>query len=301
MMTLYRARNLPLHRLCNMAFRLPSQDSIFLPTSTILCSKGANFSSIFTPFSSISQTLVNSKRFYGVHPSPPPSTPTHDDDDDEDSSIKGALEWYFAKSFQTVPYTNRTRRVLYSYSIDTEIQADEFISNRLKQRLMENEDMLLSPTHPDFVRVKMVFNKIIDGLQKDLKKMGNATSSYNSIAERILMTLSRKTPPASTSHLDGLDWEVLVVNYDPDAPNPNTWTRFRYSVCDGKTQYIVVAHGLVNLFVGKDIELAVILSQVVCITLFVLTFFLRGADYQFMFVFLLIRLHVMWPDTKAKG
>lgn len=90
------------------------------------------------------------RRFYGVHPPPPPPPPT------EDGPLY-ILQWYFRKSFQTVPYTNRTRRVLYSREAETELCKIHF--QRLQEKLAKIEEMLLSPTD-----LKKVLNNIINGL-----------------------------------------------------------------------------------------------------------------------------------------
>jgi NADH:ubiquinone oxidoreductase subunit len=145
------------------------------------------------------------------------------------------FKWRFIKNNQTVPYTNRTR------FIQTPISLERKIGEALFQNHNQNSDIIPS-THPDTVRVTNIFNRIIHALYTEKNKMCSASSQYT-----VWLHLTRRLSP-SMSHLDGLNWEVLVVN------KPNIIT---HSYPNGK---IVTTTASVNYY-PSDAHLATILAH----------------------------------------
>ncbi|XP_004506299.1 mitochondrial metalloendopeptidase OMA1-like [Cicer arietinum] len=138
--------------------------------------------------------ISESTRFYSVEPEEIPS------------GFIAGLKWKFEKH-ETVPFTNRTRFILPTISFERNRGQEEF--EEIKKGF---EGRTLDSTHPDCVRVSTIVDKIIDALNKEVKKMRPAEEI--TFLRRIWLRLIRRSPP-STAHLDGLNWEVLVVRY-PD-------------------------------------------------------------------------------------
>ncbi|KAK7314921.1 hypothetical protein VNO77_33451 [Canavalia gladiata] len=154
---------------------------------------------------------------------------------------------YFGNS-ETVPYTKRTHFILLSKAMERRLGESQF-----EQMKAAFKGKILPPIHPESVRVRMIAKDIIDALQRGLKKEqvwsdlgyasehamlveGDGKEMLNALAgsgekveerwhkeDEILddkwVQQSRKKgqergSQADTSHLDGLNWEVLVVN-DP--------------------------------------------------------------------------------------
>ncbi|WCJ20626.1 Peptidase family M48 family protein [Euphorbia peplus] len=104
-----------------------------------------------------------------------------------------------------------------------------------------NEGNILPEIHPESVKVRLIANQIIEALERGLKQenvspdrmsysgFGNADDDTLEMQIKFLMIskfcvqlTTRKTRKkgsiAETSHLDGLNWEVIVVN-DPKIKN----------------------------------------------------------------------------------
>ncbi|XP_058776516.1 mitochondrial metalloendopeptidase OMA1-like [Vicia villosa] len=114
------------------------------------------------------------------------------------------LKWKF-RTYETVPYTKRSRYLYLSMALERkggEKQFEEF-----KQSFLG--EALLPPLHPHTVRATKILNNIFDALQTERNKMRSA-SDY-SFLQLVWLRLIRRPPP-SMSHLDGLNWEILVVN-----------------------------------------------------------------------------------------
>jgi hypothetical protein len=90
--------------------------------------------------------------------------------------------------YHTVPYTNRTRYISQPIPVERKIGEEEF------EKSKNNYNIILH-THPCAVRVTNILNKIIHALYIEKDKMNSASSKYT-----------------RWSHLDGLNWEVLVVD-----------------------------------------------------------------------------------------
>jgi hypothetical protein len=71
---------------------------------------------------------------------------------------------------------------------------------------IDNFGEILPSTHPYSIRVTNILNQIIHALHTERNKMSSASSEYT-----VWLHLTRSLPP-SMSHLDGLNWEVLVVD-----------------------------------------------------------------------------------------
>ncbi|CAJ2666799.1 unnamed protein product [Trifolium pratense] len=115
----------------------------------------------------------------------------------------GLLRWRFIRNYQTVPYTNRTR------FISIPISVERIAGERYFEEQKQSFDIMPS-THPVTVRVTDILNHIIHALHNEKNKMSSASSNYS-----VWLHLTRSLPP-SMSHLDGLNWEVLVVNEPED-------------------------------------------------------------------------------------
>jgi hypothetical protein len=190
---------------------------------------------------------------------------------------------YFG-NLETVPYTKRTHLILLSNDMEKKIGENEF-----KQIMAACKGKILPPLHPESVRVRMISKDIIDALQRGLSKEqvwsdleyasehamaveGDGKEAMNALAgenmegrwhkeDEILddkwvqksrkKGLDRGSKPA-TSHLEGLNWEVLVVN----EPVVNA-----FCLPGGK---IVVFTGLLENF-RTDAEIATVIGHEVCI------------------------------------
>ncbi|CAJ1952553.1 unnamed protein product [Sphenostylis stenocarpa] len=159
----------------------------------------------------------------------------------------GVLITVYFGNIETVPYTKRTHLVLLSKTMERKLGESEF--EKMKAGF---KGKILPPIHPDSLRVTMIAKDIIDALQRGLRKeqmwsdlgyasehatlgVGDGRDTLNALAaggdekiernwhkeDEILddkwVHQSRKKgqekgSEAATSHLDGLNWEILVVN-----------------------------------------------------------------------------------------
>lgn len=185
---------------------------------------------------------------------------------------------YFG-NLETVPYTKRTHFVLLSKSMERRLGETQF-----EQMKAGFKGKLLPAIHPDSVRVRLIAKDIIEALQRGLRSdqvwsdMSYASEESIGVEARgheTLMALkeseeakwfkddeilddswvqkSRKKGQergslSATSHLEGLNWEVLVVN----EPVVNA-----FCLPGGK---IVVFTGLLEQF-KADAEIATIIGH----------------------------------------
>uniref|UniRef100_A0A5B6Z9B3 Peptidase M48 domain-containing protein n=1 Tax=Davidia involucrata TaxID=16924 RepID=A0A5B6Z9B3_DAVIN len=185
---------------------------------------------------------------------------------------------YFG-NLETIPYTKRTHFVLLSKSLEKQIGEAQF-----EQMKASFKGKILPAIHPESVRVRLISKDIIEALQRGLKHeqvwsdLGYASESagtHDTGGHETLMTLtesaegkwqkedeilddtwvqqSRKKgkeqgSQSATGHLEGLNWEVLVVN----EPVVNA-----FCLPGGK---IVVFTGLLEHF-RSDSEIATIIGH----------------------------------------
>ncbi|KAL5717959.1 hypothetical protein ACHQM5_010907 [Ranunculus cassubicifolius] len=140
-----------------------------------------------------------------------------------------ASVYYF--NLQTVPYTKRTHFVLLSTKLERKLgdYAFKWEAKAKSWNILPKEDYRS-------VRVKLISGDIIDGLMRGVKE------------DRVLDKSQGRSVRATRKHLDGLNWEVFVV----DKPIVN-------AMCfpGGK---IVVYTGLLNKF-KTDAEIASIIGH----------------------------------------
>ena len=188
----------------------------------------------------------------------------------------------FFGNLETVPYTKRTHLILLSKAMERRLG-----ESQLEQMKADFKGRILPPIHPESVRVTMIANEIIDALLRGLRKeqvwndLGYASEHAMLVEEDGRETLSalvgseekvegswhkedkilddkcvqqrwkkgqERGSPTDTSHLVGLNWEILVVN----EPVLNA-----FCLPDGK---IVVFTGLFDHF-KRDAEIATIIGH----------------------------------------
>jgi hypothetical protein len=72
------------------------------------------------------------------------------------------------------------------------------------------EGKILPPTHSDSVRVTNILNNIVHALHREVEKMRSDSKEYTGL--RFLWLRMRRRLQPFLSHLDGLNWEVLVLS-----------------------------------------------------------------------------------------
>ncbi|XP_058760105.1 mitochondrial metalloendopeptidase OMA1-like isoform X1 [Vicia villosa] len=184
---------------------------------------------------------------------------------------------YFG-NMETVPYTKRTHLILMSRAMERKLGESEF-----EKMKVSFKGKLLPAIHPESVRVRMIANEIVDALKRGLSKenvwsdLGYASENATVSEENGRETLSaltdngekvegnwhredeilddnwvhksrKKGSQPDTGHLDGLNWEILVVN----EPVVNA-----FCLPGGK---IVVFTGLLEHF-RSDAEIATIIGH----------------------------------------
>ncbi|XP_059304903.1 mitochondrial metalloendopeptidase OMA1 [Lycium ferocissimum] len=193
----------------------------------------------------------------------------------------GLVITVYMGNLETIPYTKRTHFVLLSKDIEKRLGESQF-----QQMKGTFKGKILPAIHPESVRVRLIATDIIEALQRGLRKeqvwtdLHYATnemgSHESSSGHETLMALSDSYPEAkwnkedeilddswvqqsrkkgqekgkepSTSHIEGLKWEVLVVN----DPMVNA-----FCLPGGK---IVVFTGLLEHF-RTDAEIATIIGH----------------------------------------
>ncbi|KAK2421490.1 mitochondrial metalloendopeptidase OMA1 [Trifolium repens] len=108
--------------------------------------------------------------------------------------------------YETVPYTKRTRFILPTITMERNKGLKQF--EELKQVY---EGKILPPTHPDSVRVTNILNNIIHALHREVEKMRSHNSKEYTGLRFLWLRMRRRLPP-SLSHLDGLNWEALILS-----------------------------------------------------------------------------------------
>ncbi|TKY45068.1 Mitochondrial metalloendopeptidase OMA1 [Spatholobus suberectus] len=194
----------------------------------------------------------------------------------------GVLITLYFGNLETVPYTKRTHLILLSKAMERRLGESQF-----EQMKAAFKGKILPPIHPESVRVTMIAKDIIDALQRGLRKE-QVWSDLGYASEHVMLvegdgreTLSalagsgekvegnwhkedeilddkwvqqsrqkgqERGSQAATSHLDGLNWEILVVN----EPVVNA-----FCLPGGK---IVVFTGLFEHF-KSDAEIATIIGH----------------------------------------
>lgn len=194
----------------------------------------------------------------------------------------GVVVTIYFGNLETVPYTKRTHFVLLSKAVEKQIGEAQF-----EQMKKSFKGKILPAIHPESIRIRLISKDIIEALQRGLRHdqvwsdLGYASdgssgmNDNNGGAQEILMALSEKPEgswnredeilddswvkesrkkgeargaQAATQHLDGLNWEVLVV----DEPVVNA-----FCLPGGK---IVVFTGLLKHF-RSDAEIATIIGH----------------------------------------
>ncbi|KAB1222833.1 Mitochondrial metalloendopeptidase OMA1 [Morella rubra] len=192
----------------------------------------------------------------------------------------GVVITLYYGNLETVPYTNRKHFVLLSRIMERKLGEKQF-----EQIKAAFKGKILPAMHPESIRVRLIAKDIIDALERGLKKerawsdLGYASESvdreHEAKAHETLMALGEteegkwfkedeilddewiqqsrkkgkeKGSRSATSHLEGLNWEVLVVN----EPVVNA-----FCLPGGK---IVVFTGLLEHF-RTDAEIATILGH----------------------------------------
>ncbi|KAJ1395427.1 Peptidase M48 [Sesbania bispinosa] len=190
----------------------------------------------------------------------------------------GLLITVYFGNLETVPYTKRTHLILMSKAMERKLGETQF-----EQMKAGFKGKILPPIHPESVRVRMIAKDIVDALLRGLRKehvwsdLGYASEHTMLGEENGRETLSAMADDKvegswhredeilddkwvqqsrrkglerepDTSHLDGLNWEVLVVN----EPVVNA-----FCIPGGK---IVVFTGLLEHF-RSDAEIATIIGH----------------------------------------
>ncbi|KAK1377058.1 mitochondrial metalloendopeptidase OMA1 [Heracleum sosnowskyi] len=123
----------------------------------------------------------------------------------------GFVTIFLIGSWETIPYSKRKHFVIVPASRNKSL--GNFLFKMRKVRLV------LSRDHPDSVRVRSISNQLLQALQSDLKIKQMSGLEYSSkditsnVVEKKEVTVPwwRRTR-FSTGHLEGLNWEVVVVD-----------------------------------------------------------------------------------------
>lgn len=194
----------------------------------------------------------------------------------------GALVTLYLGNLETVPYTKRTHFILLSKPMEKLLGETQF--EKIKKTY---KGKILPAIHPESIRVRLIAKEVIDALQrglsnervwsdlgyastettlggsdKEVKETAMAMSGEDTMTDmkwskedQVLddkwIQQSRKKDSqahAATSHLEGINWEVLVVN----EPIVNA-----FCLPAGK---IVVFTGLLDQF-KSDAEVATVIGH----------------------------------------
>lgn len=181
------------------------------------------------------------RKFYCVKPEVKPK-----------GTFRGRLEF---ESYETVPYTKRTRFIAMSIDLERDIGLKAF--QEFKQ-IFSGRNNLDDPTHPHSVRVTKVFNNIINALHREMNKMRSA-SDYT-ILHRLWLRLIRRSPP-SLSHLDGLNWEVYIINH-PSKLYAESFSGGKFTISTGLIEHhacdaqlaMILAHEVAHIVARHGAE-----------------------------------------------
>ncbi|KAI3942329.1 hypothetical protein MKW92_041466 [Papaver armeniacum] len=154
---------------------------------------------------------------------------------------------------ERIPYSKRIHLIFLSKDFERTIGEHSF-NGVVKQY----EGRILPETHPESVRVKLVVKDIIEALQRGLRyePVERSDLAYNNevhdddkgVRKKCTKKGQAKGSKVATHHLEGLNWEILVVDY----PVVNA-----FCVPSGK---IVVLTGLLDRF-KSDAEVATIIAH----------------------------------------
>ncbi|XP_010442680.1 PREDICTED: mitochondrial metalloendopeptidase OMA1 [Camelina sativa] len=192
-----------------------------------------------------------------------------------------ALITLYFGNLETVPYTKRTHFILLSKPMEKRLGEAQF-----EQIKKQYKGKILPAIHPESIRVRLIAKEVIDALQRglsnervwtDLGYASTETSDNKGVKETAIamsgdeegtmtdmkwskedqvlddswIQQSRKKDShahSATTHLEGINWEVLVVNQ----PDVNA-----FCMPGGK---IVVFTGLLNQF-KSDAEVATVIGH----------------------------------------
>ncbi|KAH7670741.1 Peptidase M48 domain-containing protein [Dioscorea alata] len=124
----------------------------------------------------------------------------------------GAITTIYYSHLEIVPYTKRSHLVLLSPSVERRLGELLF-----QQRKNNHKDSILPSTHPDSVRVSCIAKNIIKTLQRGLQHDKWRCGDLDKFKEETLVSRKETVKAQSSSlvpqtrHLEGLNWEVLVV------------------------------------------------------------------------------------------
>ncbi|GFP84752.1 mitochondrial metalloendopeptidase oma1 [Phtheirospermum japonicum] len=152
---------------------------------------------------------------------------------------------------ETVPYTNRKHFVLLSSA-----QEKNWGEIWFQQTKELYNGKILPPLHPQNIRVQEISRSIIEAVKKGLRtERAWIANRKDAIPddERVLLLRSRKSGKkrgvnSERAHLEGLEWEVIVV----DESLLNAWCSL-----GGK---ILISTGFL-MFLGSDAEVATIVGH----------------------------------------
>jgi predicted Zn-dependent protease len=133
-------------------------------------------------------------------------------------------------TFETVPYTNRSHLIIVPLKEELELGESELATLKRKEG-----KKILPKSHPESVRVS--------GLAKEIIR-----AAHRSLADDAVANPSKKARQPQTKHLEGINWEVLVVQDDT------------VNACCMPGGKIVVYTGLLDKF-KTDAEIATVLGH----------------------------------------
>ncbi|ESQ43372.1 hypothetical protein EUTSA_v10013554mg [Eutrema salsugineum] len=192
----------------------------------------------------------------------------------------GVIITLFFGNLETVPYTKRTHFVLLSKSMEKRIGETQF--DQIKKTY---KGKILPAIHPESIRVRLIAKEIIDALQRGLshertwsdlgyasmdstmrgsdkgvketalalseggdEEMMSWSKDDQILDDKWIQQSRKKDTKSASSHLEGINWEVLVVN----EPTVNA-----FCMPGGK---IVVFTGLLEHF-KSDAEVATVIGH----------------------------------------
>ncbi|XP_039687011.1 mitochondrial metalloendopeptidase OMA1 [Medicago truncatula] len=141
----------------------------------------------------------------------------------------------FYSLFETVPYTKRTRFICLATTFERNVTKG---FEEYKQRF---EGRTMPPTHQESVRLTKILNNIIDALLRERNKMSHESE-------------------CTISHLDGLNWEVLVVFLTnmsvgcfPNGKIVLSWDLIRHFPSDAE-KATIIAHEVARVVARHFVE-----------------------------------------------
>uniref|UniRef100_A0A8R7U9V4 Peptidase M48 domain-containing protein n=1 Tax=Triticum urartu TaxID=4572 RepID=A0A8R7U9V4_TRIUA len=129
---------------------------------------------------------------------------------------------------EVVPYTNRTHIVIRSPQSERQLWESRYTKQK---KIWASESRIVDPLHPDSVRVRRIAEKVIRATYRTLP----INSSHD----------GTKSPKRQTSHLEGFEWEVILLN-DHD-----------HNALCAPGGHIAVTAGLVEQFTDAEIAFCI--------------------------------------------